>query len=278
MRQILLTIMIFITALSYGQNSSIPYANLIKNVKRSVLPIVCIDKTINGLQTSQGTAIQIGHGDFRIFVTCEHVVAIKDSSQKTLGYYKNIFVNQTNKDSTAGLVQLSIDYVDTISDFALLTVYFTPENIALSGKINSQYIQKSIWLNDDSYSEGDNILYIGYPMLKSLTEINYPISRTGIIAQKIDNKDNILIDGFAQHGYSGSPVFLVRVKGFSLPVEWEVKLIGITTSYPNEYADVIEQIGFKQTNKKVVLNPGFTNVTKMSKIISGIEKTYKFKY
>lgn len=270
--------LILITSLSYGQNSSIPYSEFIVGSKRAILPIICIDKAPAGLKTSQGTGIQLGHEQLRFFVTCEHVIAFKDSTQKTIGYFNNIFVNMANQDSTTTLIRLVIDYVDEKNDFALLSIANTPDNLKVAIKLTGQYVQKSIWLNNDNYSEGDNILYIGYPMMKVVTKQNHPISRTGIIAQKIENRNYILIDGFAQHGYSGSPVFLIREKGNSIPTKWEMKLIGITSSYPSEFTDVLEQIGFRQTNQKVVLNPGFTNVVKMNVIVSAIEKTYKIKY
>lgn len=270
--------MLFLAFTSFGQNFAIPYSEFISGSKRTILPIVCANQTNQGIVTSQGTGIQLGHENLRFFVTCEHVIAIKDSTQKTIRYFDNIFVNMANIDSTTNLVRLQIDYVDEKNDFAFLSITNTPDNIKLAGKLTGQYIQKSIWLNNDLYSEGDNILYIGYPMMKTISQKNYPISRVGIIAQKVDNQNNILIDGFAQHGHSGSPVFLIRSKGNTIPPSWELKLIGITTSYPSEFAEVLEQIGFKATNQKALVNPGFTNVIKMSVIIPAIEKTYNIKY
>lgn len=269
----ILTIIVLCT-ICFGQSYSVPYAEFIETSKRSILPIVCID----GMNSMQGTGIQLGHEDLRFILTCEHVIAYKDSTQKTVGYFKNIFINMANHDSTTTLVRLKIDYTDEKNDFALLSIAYTQDNKKLISKITGQYIQKSVWLNDDSYSEGDYIFYTGYPMLKEITKKNYPISRTGIIAQKIENNNTFLIDGFAQHGYSGSPVFLVKDYLDRSPAIWQIKLIGITASYPSEFANVIEQVGFRGTNKKVILNPGFTNVIKMEVIIKAIEKTYNLKY
>ena len=266
--------LITICATCFGQSFSVPYADFIETSKRSILPIVCIDN----LNSMQGTGIQLGHENLRFILTCEHVISYKDSTQKTVGYFENIFINMANQDSTTTLVRLKIDYTDEKNDFALLSIANTQDNNKIISKITGQYIQKSVWLNDDSYSEGDYIFYTGYPMLKEITRKNYPISRTGIIAQKIENKNTILIDGFAQHGYSGSPVFLVKDYLDRIPAVWQLKLIGITASYPSEFANVIEQVGFRDTNQKVILNPGFTNVIKMDVIIKAIEKTYNLKY
>ena len=278
MKTILSGLLLLLSVASIGQAFTVPYSQYISRSKRSVLPIVCANPSTQGLVTSQGTCIQLGHEDLRFFVTCEHVIAIKDTLQKTIKYFDNVFVNMANIDSTTSLVRLKIDYVDEQNDFALLSIINTPENIQLASRLTGQYIQKSVWLNNDSYSEGDYILYIGYPMMKTISQKNYPISRIGIVAQKIDKQNNILIDGFAQHGHSGSPVFLIKPLGNNLSPSWEIKLIGITTSYPPEFAEVYEQIGYKTTNQAAVVNPGFTNVLKMSIIIPAIEKVYKIKY
>ena len=66
--------------------------------------------------------------------------------------------------------------------------------------------------------------------------------------------------------------------GNNLGHSWEIELIGITKSYPAELTEVYEQIGLKSTNQAAIVNPGFTNVLKMSVIISAIEKVYNIKY
>ncbi len=278
MKTILSGLLLILYLASIGQGFTIPYSEYITRIKRSVLPIVCVNPSPQGFKTSQGTCVLLGHNDLRLFVTCEHVIAIKDTLQKTIKYFDNVFVNMANIDSTTSLIRLKIDYADEQNDFALLSITDTPNNIQLISKLTGQYIQKSIWLNNDSYLEGDYILYIGYPMMKSISEKNYPISRIGIVAQKIEKQNNILIDGFVQHGHSGSPVFWIKPMGNNLGPSWEIELIGITKSYPAELTEVYEQIGLKSTNQAAIVNPGFTNVLKMSVIISAIEKVYNIKY
>lgn len=147
-------------------------------------------------------------------------------------------------------------------------------NVILS-KVNEfkvKYLQKSFWADSKEINEGDFVLYIGYPMLKELDIHNYPISRIGIISQKIEGENHFLIDGFVQHGHSGSPVFLIKEDENNIPPKWDIKLIGITTSYPSEYANVLEEVKYKETTQKVILNPGFTVVTSMDVIIPEIIK------
>jgi len=43
---------------------------------------------------------------------------------------------------------------------------------------------------------------------------NFPVSRFGMIAQKVNEKSIFIIDGMASHGNSGSPVFDISYKKF----------------------------------------------------------------
>lgn len=275
---IILLIAIFNVLSVFGQISSIPYESFIENAKKSILPIVGVFNNAGNLDGKQGTAVFLGHDNLIFFLTCEHVIAKKDSLNKTIGYSNNIFVKMDNKDGTASFVKLKIDTVDEKHDFALLSIDNTKDNSKLAGKVTGQYLRKSSWHNKDDFVEGNNVLYMGYPEVIKFTNKNYPISRIGIISQNIKDKNDFLIDGFTNHGHSGSPVFLIREKNRNLPVTWEYKLIGISTSFPGELGIVYEQNRHNKTKFKVDLNPGFTNVTKMTVIIPLIEKIYNIKY
>ncbi|MGE5309040.1 MAG: S1 family peptidase [Deltaproteobacteria bacterium] len=79
--------------------------------------------------------------------------------------------------------------------------------------------------------EGREVVYIGYPLGLGVEEKNYPISRTGLIAQAVPGRKTYLVDGFANHGNSGSPVFS-RTEG---------KLIGIVSSFEPDFIDSYEE-------------------------------------
>jgi hypothetical protein len=98
---------------------------------------------------------------------------------------------------------------------------------------------------------------------------NYPLSRTGIISQLVPGQNSFLIDGFIQHGHSGSPVFLIRREGTSRDtIVFARYLIGITRGYPKEYGDIVEYTQYrKNPAKATILNPGFSVVTSMDCII-----------
>ncbi len=90
--------------------------------------------------------------------------------------------------------------------------------------------------------EGKEIVYIGYPLGLGVEEKNYPVSRQGMIAQVVRNRATFLIDGFASHGNSGSPVF-ARKDG---------KLLGMIASFEPDFIDSFE-------NKKLMLRVPFNS-------------------
>lgn len=267
-------IIIMIIALNlnsaYPQAFTYPIPTLIEAAKKMVLPIVCFDIINHDTLSSQGSCVMLGHNKMFAFLTCDHVISIKDSNNHFIKYYSNVFVNLNNEDGTTTLIKLYIQYADSIQDFALLTILddVRNRNLIATKKIKYFYIQKSLWRNTNDLVEGDLTLYIGYPMLKNLETKNHPLSRVGYLSQKIAGNDYFLIDGFVQHGHSGSPVFLIREKGNIIPPEWDFFLIGIATAFPSEFSDIYEDVEFiRDPKRKALVNPGFTYVTSMNKII-----------
>jgi len=135
-------------------------------------------------------------------------------------------------------------------------------------------INRELWEILDSLEEGKNILFIGYPMNLWEGKQNYPLSRKGMISQIIKDEKRILIDGFVQHGHSGSPVFLI-LSDNNLPPSWKFKLIGITTAFPNEYGEIFKTEYSKVDSLIPLLNPGFTIVTPMDDIITAFDTVVK---
>lgn len=278
MKLSILYILIFtFTECITAQIASIPYAEYIEMTKKSVLPIICIESNGDKVIASQGTGTFLGQKNISFYLTCEHVIALKDSTRKTIALFKNIFAKLDTKDSSSILLTLKVDTTDEALDVALLSIDNTKRNAKQISQLSAQIIQKSYWHTENNLNEGDQVLYIGYPVVKKLEIKNYPISRIGIISQNIRERPFLLVDGFVQHGHSGAPVFVIREKNRNLPVSWEYKLIGISTSFPNEFGKVFEPVSFRETDKIVIQNPGFTNVTKMSAIIKLIQATYSIK-
>lgn len=92
---------------------------------------------------------------------------------------------------------------------------------------------KPVW----TVNEGDEILFLGFPLGLTGTRRNYPIVREGIVALKTDEgvegKDVFLIDALVFRGNSGSPVFLkpVPVVGEDTVRVGIAYFIGIITAY-----------------------------------------------
>lgn len=275
----LMIIYIFISTITtYSQVLSIPIPSLIEATKKMVLPIVCIDIFNNDTLSSQGSCVILGDNKKYLFLTCHHVIAIKDTNNRFIGYFTNIYANVNNVDGTTTLLKLKVEYTDSANDFALLSISEDSKNLLslIINNVRISYIQKSLWKNTDGLKEGEITLYMGYPMLKGIEKQNHPISRVGYISQIIPNKDNFLIDGFVQHGHSGSPVFLIKEIGNNIPPNWGFYLIGITTAFPSEYSDIFEDVRYKKdTSRKALINPGFTFVTSMNKIIPILENYFK---
>lgn len=262
----------------YGmsQISSVPYHSFIQMFKKSIVPIASI--RINGKDTASisGTGSLLLYNGNQIVLTCEHIIAIKDSTNKSIGVYPKTYAKMENVDSTFSIIELKLVYSDEKNDFALLKIPNTKENVAASKKIKATFIQETYWINQPEIKEGYQVLYIGYPGIIPLTIQNNPISRLGIISQYIDGNSTFLIDGFVQHGHSGSPVILIKEKNRNMPVEFETKIIGISTAFPSEYGEIIEPVkSFKKSNSISILNPGFTVVTSMEIIVKAIKTNFK---
>ena len=176
-------------------------------------------------------------------------------------------------DGTSIPVKTKMIYADEKKDFALLSLLIDWTKFSEDNKILLKMIPPSQWRNTSELAEGDQVIYIGYPMFMGIGQKNYPLSRIGIISQLIKDNPFFLIDGFVQHGHSGSPVFVIRSDGN----EYQRYLIGITASYPPEYADIYKEVKLiKESNKKVLINPGFTNVTSMDNIIPILKGKFGF--
>jgi len=103
--------------------------------------------------------------------------------------------------------------------------------------------------NSADIAEGKEVVYIGYPLGLGVEEQNYPVSRQGLIAQVIPGRKTFLVDGFASHGNSGSPVFDKKTG----------KLLGMVTSFEPDFIDAFE-------NNKLVARLPFNSG--ISKIVS----------
>lgn len=273
-----------------AQTRSIPIEKLIPGVKKTALPVICLDRTQHGVETSQGTAVLVGYKNRYLFLTCEHILAVKDSLNKTISYLSEIYVIVNNVDGSITPLRTTIKYVDEQLDFALLSIAPDEKNKeVIKSQISSlhmMYIQPRLWEKSEDLKEGETTLYIGYPLAMGIGEHNYPLIRTGIISQLVYGRPYFLIDGFIQHGHSGSPVFVFRytyVEDESGDKKYDIwnrepHLAGITTSFPPEFGEVYQEVSFEREKKrKTLINPGFSAVTSMDHIIPILNKVFGIK-
>jgi S1-C subfamily serine protease len=116
-------------------------------------------------------------------------------------------------------------YLDTINDIAVLKM---GEPVSfINTKIDTTltepaWIGISMFESSVNIKEGTGVIIIGYPLsLGAKYTGNRPVSRIGIIAQELNSETNtFLLDGMANQGNSGSPVFN----------EQNLKLIGMVTA------------------------------------------------
>ena len=175
------------------------------------------------------------------------------------------------KDGKAMSIPMWVIYTDEKSDFAVLGINFKKIDEKVINNLVFEVMPPSACKETKDFKEGEKVLYIGYPLSMGINEKNYPLSRLGIVSQLIPTSNIFLIDGFVQHGHSGSPVFTFQFS--EATSTWNIYLVGIATSFPNEYGNVYKKVRYKLTTElNTELNPGFTYVMSMNLIIPIINK------
>lgn len=249
----------------YEFQSALP--GLINLAKTRSVPIICTDSSFTS-NKSYGTGVLVG-GTIGVWVlTCEHVIAIKDSiTEKTTRYKSDIIIKLNRSDGTSEAYRGYILHADEEKDFAILGFLRKSDKPFIQTDYNLSFMGISSMKKLGELREGEPVLYIGYPLKFGIVkEKNYPLSRIGIISQIRQDKNTFLIDGFVQGGHSGSPVYRI-VQGPSIN-EWSIELIGIARAYPREYGKLLEEIAYRtKEGYRTVLNPGFTYVVSMDDII-----------
>ena len=266
----ILSLLIFSYATCFAQLTEIPWNEYIRTLKPSV-PLI---QVFSGTHNKHGTGVCVYYNNVPFIITCEHVLADKDTKKRTVGYAKNIISCFNTKDNKTITFPMGLLFADEKNDFAILGFYDTPDIIEKVLKSQILPIKNELWQPLDSLEEGQNILFICYPMNLWEGKQYYPLSRKGMLSQIIKDEKRILIDGFVQHGHSGSPVFLITANN-NLPPTWYYKLIGITTSFPNEFGEIYKTEYSKVDSLIPLLNPGFTIVTPMDDIITAFDTVIK---
>lgn len=185
-------------------------------VKKAVFSIQI--KNNDGNFVPIGTGFLLKQDNLIIGITCAHVIETQ----------KDIFVGLN---TSKGFKRFKgIVAKKDSNDIAILVFEKgTEKNIILENLI----LDPNYLAGEPKFAEGRAILILGYPLgIGAKYNQNNPVIRFGIVAQCSGDK-TFLIDGVANPGNSGSPVFDTK----------EIKFIGMITSYIPDSINLYDQNG-----------------------------------
>lgn len=202
MRKLIMVLIINILSFSLMHELNAQELPLPEQWKKAIVPIEVNQKTGKGDDTliTVGTGFLVHNDRGVVFVvTCRHVVEGIPQS----------YITFKVKDPD-GILALPIGsekfhfvyHTDPAVDIAISAIP------SISGATMDYYaIGLDMFMITDSIYEGENILFLGFPMAIG-GEKATPVCRAGIVALKKETEYSFLIEGNAFPGNSGSPVFL----------------------------------------------------------------------
>jgi hypothetical protein len=250
----------------------------IKQVKPSVLPVMCQSSDSMQTRTSHGTGFVVGTmdsiGTRLCIVTCAHIlVAERDSLDRPVTLHQDMFVVANRRDGSTRALRVVPVEVNHKLDVAVLALDERARMEAVRDSCFFKFTQPSIVRSRDFLQEGEQVFYLGYPRRRGTGSLNLPLIRSGIVAQLDPRRDYFLVDGFVQSGHSGSPVFVTDGWAEGDTMLWCSYLVGIARGFPPEYGPVLRNVAHVPDSAYVVqYNPGFTAVTPMDSIIPMLER------
>lgn len=220
-------------------------------VKKAVFSIQVTDSA--GAFIPIGTGFLLKKGNLVIGITCAHVVT------PFLDKEKDLFVG-LNTSKGFERFRGKVVMTDETNDISILVFEKrTEEQIRIENLVlDSKYLESI-----PNFSEGRAILIPGYPLgIGARQNENNPVIRFGIVAQ-CSGKTNFLIDGVANPGNSGSPVFDIK----------EMKFIGMVTSYETDFINLFNEK--KQLIARLPYNSGLSSAVSTTVIVSLLERLEK---
>jgi len=221
-----------------------------KDVKKSVFAV----QTEGNLQNenkdddyiSLGTGFLVRKNNFVLGITCEHVIRNK----------KPILIG-LNTSKGLERFECIVIFIDQEQDIAILVPQKpTPStDVELMNLIlDNKYLAKG-----EGIVEGRGIIIPGYPLGLGIEhDENNPIIKFGIVAQ-YTGTDHFLVDGAANPGNSGSPVFDLRAG----------KFIGMVQSYKTDFIELFDKEG--QLTARLPYNSGLSSALSSSVILKVLE-------
>jgi hypothetical protein len=223
------------------------------DVKKTVFSIQI--KNNNDIFIPVGTGFLLKQGNLIVGITCAHVV--KPFLEEKKKNYAGLSTNNGFERFKCRVAKQDENYDISI----LVFEKETEEKIIIENLVlDSKYLESS-----PNFTEGRAILIPGYPLGIGATQNeNNPVIRFGIVAQ-CSSKTNFLIDGVANPGNSGSPVFDTK----------ETKFIGMVTSYKTDFINLFNQK--QELIAKLPYNSGLSSAVSSTVIIKLLEELQKKK-
>lgn len=200
-----------------------------------------------------GTGFLLKQGNLVVGITCVHVL------KPLLEEKKEIYVG-LNTSKGFERFKARIIKQDVNNDISILLFENkTEEKIKIENLVlDSKYLESS-----PKFTEGRAILIPGYPLgIGAVQNENNPVIRFGMVAQ-CTNETNFLIDGVANPGNSGSPVFDTK----------ETKFIGMITAYKNDFINLFNQE--RKLIAKLPYNSGLSSAVSSTVIIKLLDELQK---
>ncbi len=222
-------------------------------VKKTVFSIQI--KNNNDIFIPVGTGFMLKQGNLIVGITCTHVVKPLLEEKKEI--YAGLNTSKGFERFKSRVVKEDENNDISVLVFAKrIEKKIKVENLVL----DSKYLESS-----PNFTEGRAVLIPGYPLgIGAMQNENNPVVRFGIIAQ-CSSETNFLIDGVANSGNSGSPVFDTK----------ETKFIGMVTSYKTDFINLFNQK--QELVAKLPYNSGLSSAVSSTVIIRLLEELQKEK-
>lgn len=175
-----------------------------------------------------GTGFLVKGKKFLLGITCYHII------EEIIKRNKKIYVGL---DTDKGYLRFQADTLLNVPNNDVSILIFKGRKDV--DKLQTIMIGMSMLCSSDStINEGRGVIIVGYPLSLGVSyDKNHPVTRFGIVAQYTGG-NTILIDGFASHGNSGSPVLCLKHK--------QVQIIGMIISH------IADNITLYDENKRLV--------------------------
>ena len=225
-----------------------------KDVKKSVFAV----QTEGNLQNenkdddyiSLGTGFLMLKNNFVLGITCEHVIRLANKNNKPILIGLN---------TSKGLERFEciVIFIDQEQDIAILA----PQNPtpSIDVELMNLILDNKYLAKGEEIVEGRGIIIPGYPLELGIKhDENNPIIKFGIVAQ-YTGTDHFIVDGVANPGNSGSPVFDLRAE----------KFIGMVQSYKTDFIELFDKEG--QLTARLPYNSGLSSALSSSVILKVLE-------